>query len=1079
MLNVVYSNNMMQLAVQLSELQTDSPLPPFQAETVLVQSNELARWLSLFLSQQQGVAANIEFPYPSAYLWSLFRQVLPDVPPQSIFSTDAMSWRIFELLPECCALPEFSVIKNYLGEQDDPLKRYGLCHRIADSFDQYLMYRPDWIAQWEQGDSPHWQARLWQMLTAGEEMAIHRANLLNKLHDYLTEIDRRPEQLPERLAIFGISALPPVYLALFELMAKHCDITLFFLSPSAGYWGDIVDQKTQTKRLAQRDLFDVDTAQDDAYFNTGHPLLASMGKQGQAFFEQLQSCEHEAFEAYIEPEAAHLLGYLQHDIFSLTTTESEQARTSITKSDNSISIHACHSAMREIEVLHDQLLALFEYDPELSPTDIVVMTPDIEIYAPWIDAVFGNSVSNSTIPYGIADCGVRYQSPVLNAFMSLLSLPQSRFDVETVLTLLECPAIQHRFSLDDEQWVLIRHWINETNTRWALSAEHKAEFELPETAQNTWRAGLDRLLLGFAMPLTEVGKPHQLFEHQLAFDGISGDRAAIMAQLCLFVDTLDHLRQQLNHARTTQQWQIQLNDVLDQLFKPIADSQEERELNLVRQTLSKLVESTELAEFVHTLSLALVKEWVSGHLDTSQTVSRFMGHGVTFCGMVPMRSIPFKVVCLIGMNDASYPRQQPTQGFDLLSHDFRLGDRSRRDDDRYLFLEALMSCQQHLYISYVGASIHDNASIPPSVLVSDLRDVLNQAYCDQAGEDIWPQLLTHHPLQAFSRRYFDGSDTQLFSFSQAQCPSSEISDTVEWFAQQLPEADDSWRQISLRLLAQFFKHPTRYLLRERLGMYLDMTEQALDNREPFTIDGLQAWQLRQQLLSAKLTTQPMAASFELTQATGVLPQGILGHQLFDAESDKVDQFVEKLEPELPKITLPALSFDLKLDQFELSGQLEPISEQGLFQYRMAKTKGHDILSSWLNHLVLNCIRPESITLSTTLITEDKAFEFLPVENAETHLTKLLHFYWQGLHQPIPLFSETSYAFAKTILNKTKASAETAMLNAWQGGQYSSAESDDVYHQQLYANISPLNDEFKALSLAIYEPIQAHLVGEEL
>ncbi len=1074
---------MVQLAVQLSALQTEKPLPPFQAETVLVQSNELARWLSLFLSQQQGVAANIEFPYPSAYLWSLFRQVLPDVPPQSIFSTDAMSWRIFELLPECCQLAEFSVIKHYLGEQDDPLKRYGLSHRIADTFDQYLMYRPDWIAQWEQGEHPHWQARLWQMLTAGDEMAIHRANLLNKLHDYLSTVERRPDHLPERLAIFGISALPPVYLSLFELMAKHCDITLYFLSPSAGYWGDLVDQKTQTKRLAQRDLFDLEDSEqdpDDAYFNTGHPLLASMGKQGQAFFEQLQSCEHEAFEAYVEPEALHLLGHLQHDIFSLTTIEFEHERTPITESDNSIQIHACHSAMREIEVLHDQLLALFEQDSELSPTDIVVMTPDIEVYAPWIDAVFGNSTTNATLPYGIADCGVRYQSPVLNAFMSLLSLPQSRFDVEMVLTLLECPAIQQRFLLDDEQLVLIRQWINETNTRWALSAEHKAEFDLPEVAQNTWRAGLDRLLLGFAMPLTESNKPNQLFEHQLAFDGISGDRASIMAQLCLFVDSLDHLRQQLNHARTAQQWQLQLNEVLEQLFKPLADSQEERELNLVRQTLAKLVESTELAEFDQTLSLALVKEWVSGHLDTSQTVSRFMGHGVTFCGMVPMRSIPFKVVCLIGMNDDSYPRQQPTQGFDLLSHDFRLGDRSRRDDDRYLFLEALMSCQQNLYISYVGASIHDNAPIPPSVLVSDLRDALNQAYCDEAAEPIWPRLLTQHPLQAFSRRYFDGSDRRLFSFSHAQCPRSEkTTDSTPWFNKPLPEADDSWRQISLKQLSLFYKHPTRYLLRERLGMYLDMAEQALDNREPFTIDSLQAWQLRQQLLSAKLTAQPMATSFELIQATGILPQGILGHQLFDAESEKVDQFVEKLTPIFPDEVLPAFSFGFTLEQFELSGQLELLSEHGVFQYRMAKTKGHDIFSAWLNHLVLNYLKPEGITLNTTLITEDKVYEFLPVENAETHLTELLHCYWQGLHQPIPLFSETSYAFAKTTLNKTKASAETAMLNAWQGGQYSSAEADDVYHQQLYANVSPLNDEFKTWALSIYEPIQAHLVGSEL
>ena len=1085
MLKVVYSNNMVQLAAQLAELQQRTPLPPLVAETVLVQSNELARWLSLFLAQQHGVASHIEFPYPSAYIWKLFGRVLPNVPQQSSFATDAMTWRIFELLPKCRQIESFSIVNNYLGEQDDPLKLYGLSHRIADSFDQYLMYRPDWLQAWESGETPHWQAYLWQRLTENEQdiPANHRANLLNQLRDNLTATDTRPVGLPERLAVFGISALPPVYLNLFELMARHCDITLYFLSPSEGYWGDLVDQKTQAKRLAQRDLFDAEQEQEDEYFNTGHPLLASMGKQGQAFFEQLQSCQHEAFEAYIEPQQSHLLGLLQFDIYSLQTPDLELDKTAVNNDDNSIMIHACHSAMREIEVLHDQLLALFEHDPELSPTDIVVMTPDIEIYAPWIDAVFGNIANKQhAIAYGIADCGVRYQSPVLNGFMALLSLPQSRFDVETVLALLECKAIQNRFSLDDQQLVVIRQWLSDTHTRWGLSAQHKAEFDLPETGSNTWRAGLDRLLLGFAMPMTHssaAGQKSQLFEQQLAFDGISGDKAATMAQLCSFVDSLDNVRQKLSYARTAEQWQQQLNDVLDILFLPSPDSNDDTELNIVRQTLGKLVESTELADFEQKLSLALVKEWLNDHLDTSQTISRFMGHGVTFCGMVPMRSIPFKVVALIGMNDESYPRRQPTQGFDLLSHDFRLGDRSRRDDDRYLFLEALMSCQQYLYISYVGASIRDNAAIPPSVLVSDLRDVLNQSYCDEQGEDIWPQCLTQHPLQSFSQRYFDASNNKLFSFAQAQCPRVDKTESTTWFENALPQADDSWRQVTLNQLVQFYRHPARYLLRERLGMQLDVTEQQLDIREPFELDGLQAWQLRQQLLNTRLNDDLQTNMIDLVKASGVLPQGLMGEQLFEAEAEKVDSFADILLPQYPEALLPAISFELSLNEFELIGQIEPVSQQGIFHYRMAKTKGHDILTTWISHLVLNAVKPKGIALNSTLLTEDNDYQFAAVEDPKALLSQLLELYWQGIHQPISLLNNTSYAFAKTTLNKTKASADTAMLNAWQGGQYSAAEADDVYHQQLYANHSPLNDAFKDLALAVYEPIHTHLVEGEL
>jgi len=1087
MLKVVYSNNIVQLAAHLAELQQSSPLLPLEAETVIVQSNELTRWLSLFLAQRHGIASHIEFPYPSAYLWGLFRRVLPSVPKQSPFSTDAMTWRIFELLPACRPLDNFAIINAYLGEQDDPLKRFALSHRIADSFDQYLMYRPDWIHAWEQGETPHWQAALWQQLTATEDgsVAMHRANLLNQLHHYLTTTETRPKGLPERLAIFGISAMPPVYLTLFELMARHCDITLYFLSPSEGYWGDLVDKKAQAKRVAQRDLFDEsDEDDEDDYFNTGHPLLASLGKQGQEFFEQLQSCQHESFDVFIEPERDHVLGMLQYDIFALNNPDFEDEKTPVAGDDKSIMVHACHSTMREIEVLHDQLLALFEHDPDLSPTDIVVMTPDIEVYAPWIDAVFANTPSHQRIPYGIADCGVRYQSPILNAFVSLLSLPQSRFDVETVLTLLECKAIQQRFSLDDEQLTLIREWLAETHTRWALSAEHKADFDLPETKNNTWRAGLDRLLLAYAMPMTEAGKPVRLFERQLAFDGITGDKATTLAQLCAFMDSLDDLRQKLTQDRTAEDWQKQLNSVLERVFLPSYETNEEAELNLIRQTLAKLVESTELAEFDQTLSLALVKDWINGHLDTSQTISRFMGHGVTFCGMVPMRSIPFKAVCLIGMNDESYPRRQPTQGFDLLSHDFRVGDRSRRDDDRYLFLEALMSCQSYLYLSYVGRSIRDNASIPPSVLVSDLRDVLNQTYTDEQGEELWPQLLTQHPLQAFSQRYFDGQNEQLFSFAQAHCPINDTNETPEnktWFEHALPQADDSWRQLSLNQLINFFRHPARYLLRERLGMRLEMTDDQLDIREPFELDGLQAWSLRQQLLNARLNADVETNMLDLVQASGVLPQGMMGEQVFESQVVKVDEFADKLLPRYPTDLLQAIPFELKLNDFILSGQLgesAQLHDGGLFHYRMAKTKGQDLLAMWITHCVLNAVQPANIGRQSTLITEDNDYQFSPVENAQAILQQLIELYWQGIHQPLAFFSNTSYAFAKTTLNKTKASPENAALSAWQGGQYSSAEADDVYYQQLYVE-PPLNEEFSTLALAIYEPIHAHLVEGEL
>lgn len=1066
MLKVVYSNDMMQLAGALADTQQSEPLPPFAEEAVLVQSNELARWLSLYFASQHGIAAHIDFPFPSAYIWRLFRNMCPDVPRESAYATDAMTWRLFQLLPECVGQSGFEAITNYLGDDADVLKRFRLAHRVADSFDQYLMYRPDWVQQWEQGDTPHWQGRLWHQLTQADETPMHRANLLQQMHDLLAQAETKPDFLPERLSIIGITAMPPVYLNLFELMARFCDVTLYFLSPSQEYWGDLRDKKQQAKQLSL-----LDAAED--LLTEGHPLLASLGKQGQEFFEQLQSCQHEAFDLFITPEPQSLLGLLQYDIFTLTDIDNDPLKHVISAEDKSVQVHSCHSAMREVEVLHDQLLAMLAADDELTPTDIVVMTPDIEQYAPAIDAVFASVAEAHKIPYSIADCSVRYQSPLINTFLLLLDLPQSRFDVEWVMSILETPAAALRFGLDEEAISTIRGWLKGTYTRWGLSAEDKSRFDVPTSAANTWRAGLDQLLLAYAMP--QANQPGSLFENHLAYTELSGERASNMAKLCAFIDTLDRCRQQLAGDKSAEQWQQMLNQLLDDLFQTNNGSsdQEQNELTHIRQTIAQFVSSTEQAAFNDALPLTLVKEWLNRHLDSQASQSRFMGHGVTFCGMVPMRSIPFKVVCLIGMNDDSYPRRQPKLGFDLLANDFRIGDRSRRDDDRYLFLEAILSAKSTLYISYVGASIHDNATIPPSVLVSDLRDVLNLSCQTENGEPVWTQLFTEHPLQAFSRRYFDKSDEKLFSYQQSNCPEPATVTTQTWFSETLPEADDGWRQLSLTQLIQFYRHPARYLMNQRLGIKLELSDEQLETREPFQLDGLEAWQLRQQLFDAKLSKASTAELQAYVEASGVLPQGHIGEQVFAAQDDIVSQFVDKLLPDLPEQFEEALSFDLKLEDFHLNGQLQSLSSQGLFFFRMAKTKGADILAAWLNHLVLNCVKPAAIATETTLITQDGHYQFNRVENAQQLLLQYLQWYWQGCHQPLPLFNNTSFAFAKATLNEGKASPDNAMWSNWLGSQYQSAEADDLYHQQLFAE-TPLDDDFKSLAIAVYEPIKAHL-----
>ncbi|MAK65937.1 MULTISPECIES: exodeoxyribonuclease V subunit gamma [unclassified Methylophaga] len=1066
MLNVIYSNSMSQLAAHLAESQQHEPLPPLQAETVMVQSNELARWLNLYLASNQSIAAHIEFPFPSAWLWKLFRQVWPEIPRESPYSTDAMSLKIFELLPTIRKQPEFEAISRYLGETDDARKMLDLAQRIADSFDQYLMYRPDWIAQWEAGKTNNWQGALWQLLTQNDSEPMHRARLLQKMQQALKNKQFPSSILPPRIAIFGLTAMPPIYLDLLAEIAEFTDVSIYFLSPSEGYWGDLLNQKSQAK---QRLLFD----DEDDFADNGHPLLASLGKLGQTFFEQLQALPHEAEMLYLQPQASDLLSQLKQDIYQL---DSDNQKFTVSADDDSVQIHSCHSAMREAEVLHDQLLDLFEKHADLSPTDVVVMTPDIEKYAPVIEAVFSSQPAERFIPFSIASRGDAQQQTLISAFTDLLALPQSRFDAETIMRLLECAAIQRQFRLDHTDLDTIRGWLRETHIRWGLDGQDKQKLGLAALDANTWRAGLDRLLLGYALPPAERDQ-WQLFNNQLPISGISGERAQLMAQLNAFIDQLSQLRDVLNRPRSPADWQIVLADWLRRLFK-IGDENEQLQLDAVLKGINSLTESAQQVGFEQTLSIDVVRDWLDLHIELPGAEHQFMGRGLTFCDMVPMRSIPFDVVCLIGMNDNSYPRRQPKPGFDLLSNDYRRGDRSRRDDDRYLFLEAILSANRHLYISYVGASIHDNAVIPPSVLVSDFNDVLSRRFQTEQGGEIWEQLLTRHPLQALSPRYFSAEDNKLFSFNADACPPPQKqAETESWFTHKLPDADDSWRFVSLKQLIQFFSHPAKFLAQHRLGIFYENEDATLEIREPFALDGLEAWSMRQQMLDGRLATIDQSQIQPVINASGVLPHGHFGELLFEQQLETVDAFTDKLQPLRTAEPIPPLAFEFDCEDFTLTGQLEGLSKSGLLHYRLAKMKAKDLLGLWCSHLVLNCLQPEGVALQSQLQCEDNYLMLQPVENPQQLLAELLDIYWQGLHQPIPFLPKTSLAYAAAELNAGKADSEKEAYKAWTSG-FTAGEDADPYHQLLFQQ-SPLTDEFQSLSLRVYQPIWDAMEGDKL
>jgi len=1073
------SNRLEILAEGLSEVLRTPLASPLDEEIIVIQSKGMERWVSTELARHHGICANIRFPFPNAFVYEVFGKVIQDLPERSPFDPRIMTWKIMGLLPSCVRLPGFDSLGGYLGDAVGHLKLFQVSERIADTFDQYLLFRPEMILGWERNKEDHWQAVLWRELVKEDEKG-HRAGLGKAFLEAVEKSSTEIKGLPERISVFGISALPRFHMQILAAISRFTQVNLFLMNPCREYWGDIVSD-WEMKRTLDRERTQ-DVTPEELHLEKGNSLLASMGALGRDFFDLVNEFNSEEISSFQEPGEDNLLLCIQSDILNLRDRDQgSDAKKLVAQDDTSIQIHSCHSPMREIEVLHDRLLEMFEKDPSLLPKDVLVMTPDIETYCPYVQAVFYVPGDDSgRFPFSIADRSVRQESQIIGTFLSILDLCGSRFGAPQVLAILESRAVQRKFGLSEADFELIRRWVNDTRIRWGIDEKSRSELGLPPFPENTWKAGLERLLLGYAMP----GHDENMFGGVLPYDHVEGSEASVLGKFLEFADRLFADVTSLNQPRTLNEWSKTLTELLEGLFS--ADEDTESEAQLIRRTLEDLGDTKEISGFDEEIDIRVIKSHLGNYLEKEGFGFGFIAGGVTFCAMLPMRSIPFKVICLVGMNGDAYPRQSKPLGFDLMAKNPKPGDRSRRHDDRYLFLEAILSAREKLYISYVGQSIQDNTLIPPSVLVSELMDYTEQGFKIE-GEKILDHIITKHRLQAFSPEYFK-KNKKLFTYSEANCQAAECilktrQAPIPFISKGLSDPEQEWKTVDLDRLCSFFGNPAKFLLNRRLGIYLEERASILEERETFDVKGLEKYLLEQSLVERKFLGRKLKDFLPVAKASGGLPHGTIGECIYDSLGHGVKRFVEMTQPYMQGTKLEPLEIDLSISGFRVTGRIDAIYPKRLIRYRYAKVKPKDRLKVWIHHLALNCLKVDDYPGTSMLVglrpTGPEpvwiAWEYSPVEDSEEILGKLLEKYWEGLIRPVHFFPRSSWEYAQMVLERNK-SEEEALLKArttWAGSDYHRGECEDAYYQLCFGNTDPLDSEFQQIGIDAFEPLLRH------
>ncbi len=1001
MLYLHQSNHLETLASALSMIHAQVPLTEvFAAENIVVQSQGMRRYLNRYLAEQTGIAANLHFSLPAGFSWRLMQQVMPNLSSLNPFSPQVLQWRLMRILSNTDFAQEHPLawekLQPYLSSSPSAL--YDLSSQLADIFDQYLVYRPAWLDTWQQGrlldlgKDESWQQALWQTVAqdSSSNQTPHRAQLWQNLLNGLNA-----EHLPERIFIFGIAAMAPMYLQLFQTIAKHIDVHIFALNPCADYWYQLIEPE---QILAQGLDEDLDS---DIKSQIGHPLLASLGKQGRDFLNHLTSESELEYsgEHFQMPNTNTLLGQLQQGILTLQSPEKTPEAT-LALNDGSIAIHSTHSPLRELQILKDQLLNAFTEHPDWQPHDIAVLTPNIEPYTPFIEAIFGEHAPDGVrIPYSVADVKISQKQPFLSGLSSLLDLLQSRFEVSHILPLLDNPCLLARFDLDLDDAPHLMNTLKELNIRWGLDSTMRAKFGGQSNAF-TWSQGLERMALGLVLPDNHVLSDDWQNHAPLAS---SLEELPMFSQWLSLWQSLSRHHALFSQEATVDEWLLRLQQLSDDcLFIREEDTSAATHWS---QTLASWQQEAYAAHLDQKLPFHLVAKHLSQNLSSSSEAG-FLRQGITFCSMIPMRSLPFKVICLLGLNDGSFPRNFSKPEFDLINLHPAKGDRSHRDDDRYLFLESMISAREILYLSYLGKSQDKNDDMAASPLLHELIDVV-ASMSGKSTSYLWENWVKQHPLQAFSKRYYSEQDG-LFSYRQdyakaLSTPSHAKTPFLEDAV--IPSANDAWH-VNVNAFIQFWKNPVKHWLKQQLGWHSQYLESALVENEPFTVEDENT--IYQALYQARRDGQDFAQVHQKLAAQNTWPDGFLAEHwqnTYNAQVASLPHDWFNNQHEAP------LNVQYTFDNITLSGSLQNRYSNGLVTYQTKPANSTDEVAVLLEHLMAAAM---GNTQNSLWVWPPAPQMLSPIEpdTARRILNDCLCYWRIGQQQPLPFFARTSLKAAK-------------------------------------------------------------------
>jgi exodeoxyribonuclease V gamma subunit len=1088
------------LVEALADVLSTDAVDVFAPDVVAVPARGVERWLTQRLSHRlgagvdgasdggsdggsdgvsdgAGVCANVVFPWPSRLVADAIAAGSGVDPAADPWRAGRALWSVLDVIDASATEAWLAPLGRHLGQGHG--RRFIAARHLTDLFDAYAAHRPAMLGDWVRGvDSDglggpipadlSWQPELWRRL----RQRIGVPSPAERLDAACAALRADPScsGLPGRVSLFGPTRLTTDQVAVLAALAEHRDVHLWLPHPSAELWNAVAE--VGGERPLRRD--------DPTAGAASHPLLSSLGRDAREMQLVLSTTEAAVSHAYhplTEPPDT-LLGRLQDALRSNTSPpgvplgEAADRRALLAAGDRSLQVHACHGRARQVEVLREVLLGLLAADATLEPRDVLVMCPDIEIYAPLISATFGLGSTEDVDPaqhpghrlrVRLADRSLRQTNPVLATLARVLELADARVTASQVLDLAALPPVRRRFRFDDESLERLREWVAASGTRWGLDAAHRAPYRLECLGQNTWAAGLDRLLLGAAMSEDDL----RWVGLALPLDDVDSGDIDLAGRLAELVDRLTATLDSLRDDQSLTDWLAALSGALDSLTT--VSTADAWQLSQARRQLDEVAETA--GDEPVALSLADVRALLADRLQGRPTRAGFRTGNLTVCSMVPMRSVPHRVICLLGLDDGAFPRSTGIDGDDVLARDPRVGERDRRSEDRQLLLDAILAATEHLVVLYTGADERTNVTRPAAVPVGEILDVVDATVRTADGSRARDQVVCRHPLQPFDARNFTagalGADGP-FSFDRASLAGARaaaqprhphkpfLSGPVP-----MPDRTDAADQVELDDLLYFLEHPVRGFLRRRLNILVAEEGDELDEALAVDLEGLRQWNVGDRWLTSRLAGHDPERCGAAEWRRGVLPPGAIGVRALAA----VEQSAEPLVAATAQVRTDRrpTSHDISVtlpSGTALTGTVGDVHGHRLVRSVYSRLGPKHRVRAWAQLLALAAAEPDTSWQATTLGRPPRGTGVcrstmggLSGHQATTVLGELVDLYRRGLAEPLPLPVATSCEYARLRLRgTTEARALEAARVKWDGDY---GDGRDRYHLRVWGERAAL------------------------